>query len=211
MINLLIPLLVVVFGCGKAPTLNSPSKEIVWPPRTGKHNTEAAKLPNKAQVAIGFSETDPFKQEGMGDIDENFNTTPREGSYHVQGTLVTKIGEIKKEARITDWAFIHTYPKNEKTKVWGYYITSGEMLIPKSLLMIAPPDMKVDNLFECEDFGDDFILIRLDPTKGHKLCLIGIKNVTVTAGFIGSKVGIEGTVIERKLDGWYSQNKKIGT
>lgn len=210
-ITLPILLLVFVFGCGKTSTLNSPSKEIIWPPRTSKHDIEAARLPANTQVMLEFSKTDPLKQEGMTDIDENFNTTPQEGSYRVSGTIISKIGTIQKEARITDWTFIRRYPQNEKTKVWGYYVTSGEMLIPKSSLMKASPEMQVSNLFECEDFGENFILIKLDPAKGHKLCLLVARGITITAGFIGSKVNVEGLMIERKSDGWYNQNKKIGT
>lgn len=74
-----------------------------------------------------------------------------------------------------------------------------------------PTDMYVENRYEAEDFGDRHILVRLDPTKSHRVCIVRSgSGFFPTVGFVGSKAELQGVVIERQKDGWYQGSRKIG-
>ena len=83
-------------------------------------------------------------------------------------------------------------------------MTAGELILPRSLFADPPTNIFVQNSFEIESFGDKYVLIHLDPAKSHRLCFLENDGAKIpTAGYIGSKAEVGGTILERKVDGWY--------
>jgi hypothetical protein len=187
-----------------------------WLPKTTKHDAEIAQIPPNAEIGFSIPKDEPLDAESVGfgmRVDPYGNMTPVDkGSYVVKGgALVSKLGSIEKKAKWGDWDFVYEDASHTKKAGWGPSLTSGEILLPRKWFLDPPTDRFVQNSFEIESFGDDYVLIHLDPTKGHRLCFmkIGSSNKQQTAAFIGSKAEVNGKVFERKADGWYSGNTRL--
>jgi hypothetical protein len=214
---------IVLSGCGRSDSTTTKADTKVseqkldkssWLPKTSKHDAEVAQIPKNTQILFFIPKDEPLDAESVGygmKIDPYFNMTPIDKkSYIVKGgALVSKLGPIEKKAKWGDWDFVYEDASHTKKAGWGECLTSGEILLPRNWCEEAPPtNFIVQNSFEIESFGDDYVLIHLDPTKGHRLCFIrsGVSQAP-TAGYIGSKAEVDGKTLERKADGWYSISK----
>jgi hypothetical protein len=182
-----------------------PTQNIVWPPRTHVHDQEAAKIP---MLANGIVMRTPRKitWSGPGTFDADGNLTPGPG---FQGsTLVSSIGPIERRASLRGEAMvILDTTKKKLIQRADLCLFLGEVLITKDQLLNRGESGYVENRFSVEDFGDNLFIVKLDPSKKHRLCIL--PDGTVTAGFAGAKIDYQGVVVERKADGWYVGNSKL--
>jgi hypothetical protein len=200
-----------------ADTKVSEQKLDMWPwlSKTSKHDAEVAQIPKNTQIEIFIPKDEPLNAESVGygmKIDPYGNLTPIDKkSYIVKGgALVSKLGPIEKKAEWGDWDFVYEDASHTKKAGWGECLTSGEILLPRNWYGGVPTNFIVQNSYEIESFGDDYVLIHLDPTKGHRLCVFksGVPHA-LTAGYIGSKAEVDGKTLERKADGWYSGTTRV--
>jgi hypothetical protein len=186
-----------------------------WLPKTTKHDAEVAQIPKGAEVGFSIPKDEPLDAESVDygmKIDPYGNLTPIDKkSYIVKGgAFVSKLGPIEKKAKWGDWDFVYEDVSHTKKVGWGECLTSGEILLPRNWCEEAPTNFIVQNSFEIESFGEDYVLIHLDPTKGHRLCFIKSGGARApTAGYIGSKAEVDGKTFERKADGWYSGTTRV--
>lgn len=200
-------------GCGE------PSGKIVWPPRTHTHDQEAAGIPSNANGIVvhmpdrisfsgpvGFDASGNAAPGGGFKLDGLGNITPMGGFS--SGTLVTSIGSIEKRASFGGRSMIWEDKTLSKViQEIALYVYSGEVLITKDQLLNQGALGYTENRFSIEDFGDDMFIVKLDPSKKHRLCLL--RDGTPTAGFVGTKIDHQGVVVERKADGWYVDQNKL--
>lgn len=200
-------LLTICTGCRK----NTKQARVVWPPESEKHNREASTLPADAELYCGYPSDDPLSVKGgvevLGPDGQFWPVEDRPGT--ISGSFITQIGDIEKRAKCTGIAFIYKNVTKEAKTAWGWYLTEGELLLPFSFFEEEPPDNSyVENKYELEAFGKNHILIRIDPQKNHRVCIID-RNSYPTVNFSGSKAEINGAVIERRQDGWYQGDTNI--
>jgi hypothetical protein len=184
-----------------------------WLPKSSKHETEVAQIPKDAQFDLFIPKAEALaaKSLGWGWVDSSFNFTPAEKkSYSVLGgALVSRIGRFEKKAKWGGWDFVDDAAGTEH-RGWGYSLTSGEILLPRSAFDSPPTNTSVKNSFEIEAFGDNYVLIRLDLAKGHRLCFLKVGRLQLpTAGYIGTRAEVEGRIFERRVGGWYLGAKKM--
>lgn len=186
-----------------------------WLPASHGHDAELAQLPKDADFQMYIPKDEPLatKSTGWGKVGASFEFLPIEKkSYEVLGgTLVSKVGAIEKKAKWGDWDFVYESARKEQIPRphWGYCLTSGEVLLPRTVFLSPPSDAYVENSFEIESFGDSYVLLHLDPAKAHRLCFLQAGRLQLpTAGYIGTKAEIGGKILLRKNDGWYSSNVK---
>jgi hypothetical protein len=180
-----------------------------WLPSSEAHAAEVGRIPQGAKYSLYIPEETPLKthSEAPGGIDSylNFVPTVKKSLVVDGGTLVSELGPVRKTAKWGDWAEVWKDSSRSVRVGWGYCVTSGEIMLPRSVFEAPPPDKFVQNAFEIEPFGDGNVLIRLDPAKGHRLCFFeGDNGKLATAGWVGSKAEVSGKVLERRADGWYS-------
>lgn len=188
-----------------------------WLPNSNRHDAELAQIPRDAELELMIPKEQPLtaKSSGWGKVRTGFEFVPTDNkSYAVSGgALLSRLGGIEKKATWGDWDFVYGSARKEQTPMpqWGYTITSGEILLPRSVFVSPPTDAYVENSFEIEAFGDSYVLIHLDPAKGHRLCFLQVgRSQLPTAGFIGTKAEVNGKTLERRADGWYRFNVKGG-
>lgn len=180
-----------------------------WLLSSDEHDLLLDKVPEGAKVAFSIPRDSPLKthSEGPGGIDTHGNFVPREKNSLVVdgGALESRLGPILRRATWGDWDEVWTDELRTRRSGWGYSLTQGEILLPRSSFESPPPDIHVANLFEIEPFGEGHVLVRLDPAKGHRLCFLEAAggSRTSTAGFIGSRAIVDGVILERRIDGWY--------
>jgi len=208
-------------GCGKSSLSGTSgqaaaSKPVIaldewsWLPPTTKHDAEVAQIPKDSTIEFSIPENEPLKTDsggGWGGISDNGEFVPRDKkSYYVRGgALVSNVGPVKRKAEWGDWDFVYADADLKQHAGWGNALTSGELILPRKVFLDIPADKFVQNSFEIESFGDRFVLIRLDPAKGHRLVFLKSGGSQVpTAGYVGSKAEVGGKILERKLDGWYA-------
>jgi hypothetical protein len=180
--------------------------EVSWPPRFGRHDTVATVIPQNARPLINMAVSTENATQVLG-ADGRF--WPREGDY--SGTCTTSAGELKKTAKVTDFGFLWEDESKSKKVGWAYVVTEGELLVPVELFRKPPTRAYVENSYECEDFGDKYILVRLDPAKGHRLHIVDRgQGYWVTAGFVGTTAHVAGAALKRRQDGWYHGGRKAG-
>jgi hypothetical protein len=209
-------------GCGKSATPISSSQIVApktkvdkwsWLPKTTKHDAALAQVPKDAEIDLTIPKDEPLEAGGgLFKIDERGNPImPDDDSYVVKGgALVSKLGAIEKKAMWGGWDFIYADSARTQKVAFGNSLTSGEVLLPRELLLDPPTNRIVQNAFEIESFGDKYVLIRLNQAKGHRLCFMQDGRAKIpTAGYIGSKAEVDGKVLERKADGWYSGTTKL--
>ncbi len=93
------------------------------------------------------------------------------GEFNVsQGKLFSIVGSIYKEATFSDWTYVFA-ADGKKVIGWGACLTSGEVIVSNIFTKEVPSDVSVKNSFIAESFGDQYTLIKLDPSKDHKLCI----------------------------------------
>ncbi|HEY0685594.1 MAG TPA: hypothetical protein VGD45_24865 [Steroidobacter sp.] len=208
--------------CGCADKLqDAPLDKWSWLPRSTTHDEEASAIPKDAAVFYQIPKDDPLKAKsggetdtggGWGRIDTQGNFVPTDKqSYVVQGgTLISSLGTIQKHAKYGDWDVVYANVERTERVGWGHCLTSGEILMPRNAFGEPPASMFVQNSFAVETFGADFVLIRMDPAKKHKLCFMqtGSSDVS-TVSYIGTSAEVEGRVLERKADGWYFGKKRV--
>jgi hypothetical protein len=207
-------------GCkGSAPS--NPSRQAAdtkldewsWLPGSSKHEADVAQISKDAELELFIPKDDPLasKSVGWGKVGTAFNFIPTEKKSYVVsgGALVSKIGAIEKKAKWGDWDFVQDAAHPQHVS-WGHSLTSGEVLLPRAIFVSIPTDAVVQNSFEIEAFGDTYVLIRLDPAKGHRLCFLQVGRLQLpTAGYVGTKAEVDGKILERKTDGWYLSSKKM--
>jgi ankyrin repeat protein len=208
-------------GCSKSSGSDHPSRSASrkpetrlddwsWLPGTGKHDSEVALIPKDSPVQFSIPENEPLKTDsggGWGGISSDGEFVPRDKkSYFVRGgALVSKVGPVERKAKWGDWDFVYSDAELKKHAAWGNALTSGELILPRIVFLNVPTNKFVQNSFEIESFGNRFVLIRLDPAKGHKLVFLKNGNSLIaTAGYIGSKAEVGGKILERKPAGWYA-------
>jgi hypothetical protein len=181
-----------------------------WLPTTAAYDEEVSKIPKDAAISFTIPENEPVLTDsggGWGGISSSGEFVPRDKkSYFVRGgALVSMVGPVKRKAKWGDWDFAYADADLKQHAGWGNALTSGEVILPRSQFLNIPADKFVQNSFEIESFGDRFVLIRLDPAKGHKLVFLKSGDSQIpTAGYIGSKAEVGGEILERKSDGWYA-------
>ena len=181
-----------------------------WLPMTPTHDEEVSKIPKDAAINFSIPENEPVRTDsggGWGGISSSGEFVPRDKkSYFVRGgALVSMVGPVKRKAKWGDWDFVYADADLKQHAGWGNALTSGELILPRNQFLNIPADKFVQNSFEIESFGDRFVLIRLDPAKGHKLVFLKSGDSQIpTAGYIGSKAEVGGEILERKSDGWYA-------
>jgi len=189
----------------------APQYPILWPPCTGKNDQEAATIPTGAKsYAAGAGE---IRYGGSLVLSNSGNgiMLPIEKEFEINsGTFVSGIGTIQRKASFTDWAYIYKDQSRQEKVNWGPCLTQGEIVFPISIFENAPDNMFVENHFEAEDFGKKHILIRLNPAKDHRLCMIFARDgLHTTAGYMGTKMELAGKTVERGKDGWYQGEKLV--
>jgi len=195
-------------GCGG----RSGAGDVTWPPRSHKNDQEASQIPADAKVGYNIPRSDPMTQQGTGGIDTYGNFVPREGFEITGGSLISTVGPVKRTAKFGSWAWVYKDAAKAKKHGWGPCLTSGEIIVAKSDLLSPAMQGLGDNRFEVEDLGDRYFIIRLDPAKGHRLCILRTPSGNVfTAGFQGTRVDCQGQVVQRRADGWYVGDEKLGT
>lgn len=186
-----------------------------WLPRATTHDAAASSIPKDAAVSYRIPEEDPLdakSEGGWGGIDADGNFVPTDKKSYVvkSGTLISSLGSIQKSAKFGDWDIVYADPERTKRFGWGHCLTSGEILMPRDAFTDPPADLFVKNSFEVETFGDDFVLIRLDPAKKHKLCFMKSGRADLsTVSYLGTNAEVGGQVLERKADGWYAGAKRV--
>lgn len=194
-------------AAGEKQTNPAPIKltEWSWLPASAANSAEVAAIPAGANLALFIPETQPRKthSEAPGGIDENLNFVPtvRRSLVVDGGALVSKLGPITKNAHWGDWNEAWSDPSHKSRFGWGYCVTAGEVILPRSAFEHQPSNRYAQNAYEIQPFGDKFVLIRLDPAKAHRLCWLD--GGGTTAAWIGSKAEVNGNVLERRADGWY--------
>lgn len=186
-------------------------KEEPWPPRNGKHDAEAETITPGSEVELSIPKDAPVTSRGIETIIAG-KFMPAKGSYEITGgEFISKLDRFIKTATFSTWTYIYKDPIKKEISGWGPCLTSGEVLLPNIFLLEGPKDQFIENSFEVVDFGRDFSLVKLDPLKGHRLCVqltSGLKFI-VTAAYQGTKVSVNGKLLERKLDGWYKGDQLV--
>ena len=174
--------------------MQSKFEDLSWLPRTGKNDAAAQSIasPEDAQIRYYIPKEDPLNagsDGGWGKIDTYGNFIPTDkSSYKVRGgSLVSEIGSIKKRAKFGDWDFVYEDSAHTKQAGWGHCLTSGEILVDRFLfdkelvkeIRNIPSDWYVQNLFEVEDFGEHFVLIKLTLPKVTDF--VSLKSETATS------------------------------
>jgi hypothetical protein len=207
-------------GCkGSAPPGESEQvadtklNEWSWLPSSNKHEAEIAQIPKDAEFDLFIPKNEALvtKSAGWGRINTylSFIPTDKESYLVSSGALVSRLGKIEKKAKWGDWDFLFDTAGKDHVG-WGYSLTSGDILLPRTAFASPPADASVQNSFEIEAFGDSYALIHLDPAKGHRLCFLKFGRIQLpTAGYIGTKAEVDGRVLERKTDGWYLGSKRM--
>lgn len=215
-----------ICGCADK-SQDAPLDKWSWLPRSTTHDAEASAIPKDAAVIYQIPNGDPLKAKsgagsgsgggwgsdgGWGRMDTHGNFVPTDKqSYVVQGgTLISSLGPIQKSAKYGDWDVVYADVERTKRAGWGHCLTSGEMLMPRNAFGDPPANMFVQNSFAVETFGADFVLIRIDPVKKHKLCFMQTGNTDVsTVSYLGTRAEVAGHVLERKADGWYFGKRRV--
>jgi len=103
----------------------------------------------------------------------------------------------------------HVKSADGEALAWGPDIVDGTSVIPVNIFTVEQvPDVRINNYFVVEDYGNDYTLVRLEKGKGHRLCMItdisaeGIQLET-TATFPGTRAQIGDNIYELKPEGWY--------
>lgn len=197
-------------------------KVLSWLPTTSANDAVAAKIPPNARLSFRVPKDDPLKFDASGGgwgnakIDTLGRITPTEPtdkkSYKVTGgTLVSSLGAIEKRAKYGDWEFAFEDAARTKKVGWGYCLTAGELLLPRS--MIANPPLQVYGVdaFEVTSFGKDYLLVKLDPKKAHRFCFVQRSQggEFPSAGGPGTRIEVAGKLYERRVDGWYLGATKV--
>jgi hypothetical protein len=192
------------FGCD----LLDKEKSVKWPPRTGKHDNETRTLSKEAKVSCRISQNDPIQYSGSKTLSPTVSglMLPNDDFKINGGTIISKLGDIEKTAKVTDWDFVYEDASLKNKINWGPCLTKGELILPLSLFENPPYKMYVNNFFEAEDYGEKHILIRLDATKNHRLFMV---DQELTVGWVGTKISLNDKIIERHKDGWYYGKQKI--
>ncbi|MBN1587625.1 MAG: hypothetical protein JW937_09415 [Candidatus Omnitrophica bacterium] len=198
-------LAVFLVGCSGQP------ETVSWPPATGVNDELAARIPEDAQLIGGIAEDDPLSQEGMSVLGADGNFWPQKGEMRITGgSMRTQVGEFEKRAKFTDWDFVYKDKNQTEKLAWGATLTSGDLLLPVEFLTQAPEGIYAENRFEVQDFGDKFVLVHLDPAKGHRVCVLsGGSNMYPTIGAVGSVAELDGVAVTRREDGWYQGSRKV--
>jgi hypothetical protein len=204
-IQLVIGALLVSISLGCAEK----GSRVQWPPRSGEHDTEAASIPDQAQPQIGVPRDDPISYSGMQTPGPDGQFWPLRGSFMITGgSYQCKVADIEKRAKLTDWAYVYKDDTRTEKAGWAICATSGQMLLPKALFLNPREGLYAENHYVAEDFGEKYILVRLDPAKGHRVCILA-NGYFPTVGCLGSKVDVGGITIERRKDGWYSGTRRV--
>ena len=180
--------------------------------KTNKYDKDLSEISEDSEVEYEIPHDEPLDSKGTGKIDTYGNFTPIDKkSYQITGgALVSTLGTIKKKAKFKDWDFVYEDTTRTKKGGWGPLLVHGEMIVPKSLFS-SQLSYVSQNSFEAESFGEKYVLIRLDSTKGHRLCFWELPDGSrfATVGIIGTKVEVGGNIVERKADGWYLGTDKL--
>lgn len=141
------------------------------PPHTGTNDEAASGLRAEDKVEFEIPETHPITFSGVS-VMFGPQSIPRKGDFTVSGgTLISKLGYLKKQATFGAWDYIYSDSSKSKIIGWGPCLTSGEVLVSDLCSGHASADRYAENFFEAQDFGQYHTLIRVDPSRGHKLCL----------------------------------------
>lgn len=199
--------LMVLVGCGN-DTISA--KKLSWPPRTHRLDKEAALIPFQQKVTYYIPEYDPVEGKGTGGIDTYGNFLPGD-NYKVSGTMISSAGKVKRTASFGDWGHIYSDKSKKRSVGWGEALTSGEMIIPRDKILGETVEGYVENLFEIEDLGDDYFVVKLDKNKGHRLITVSTLygSRSFTFNLSGTQIESKGRIFTRKADGWYVGEKKV--
>ena len=167
-----------------------------------------AKIPPGTKLSLSIPETKPIKthSEAPGGIDSelNFIPTAKKSLVVDGGALVSQLGPVTKTAQWGDWDEVWSDPLHKTRFGWGYCVTAGKVILPKDAFEHTPSDRYAQNALEIEAFGDQYVLVRVDSTRHHRLCWLEPSyGGGTTAGWIGSRAEVNGKVLERRADGWY--------
>ncbi len=213
-------LIAALFGCNssnpaekqdKAPAKAAASCDnISWPINTGRYDSLAATLPPvSGSLYGGIPKENPLKSKGNQVLGRDGNFWPQEGKYFITGgVFFSQIGSLRKEAQFHNWMIYYQDSSRQKPAGWCPCLTQGELIFPRKGLS-GKSEHYFDNYYEATDLGDSLVLIRLDSTRGHRICVID-EGFYPTPAYPGSRLETQGMVLQRKADGWYCQTRKVG-
>lgn len=198
---------------------NESIDEWSWIPSTASHDLEVAKIPHDATVRLSIPQDRPLATRSNGwaridiysvfqPLDKAFKPLSKDIYAVLGGDLVTDLGDVKKTASFGSWDFVQ-WDDSSPYPYWSHSLTSGEVILPNKTLL-RPNDLVSNNFYAVEKFGPQFILITIDPSKGHRLTWLKIGRLQIpTPGFIGSKAEIAGKIYECRREGWYLGEKRV--
>lgn len=192
-----------------ASAKDSPLDDSSWLPKNSRYSEEAGRIPEGAELVTMIPKDEPLSQKGTMKITENFELYPdpenRTAVSISGGALVSKVGEVEKKAIFRDWDFLYEDSAFTKPMTkWGPCLTSGQLLVERSAFTNSAEGVFARNFFVAESFGDRYVLITLDPAKGHRLCYLQSRGGHVfTGGLAGTRAEVDGRTLEKRADGWH--------
>lgn len=130
---------------------------------------------------------------------------PKGGKTLVSGTVETIAGSFHKIAKLGGWTYTYSDSLHSSPNGWAICVTSGELVLPTSMLAKGPINKFVDNSFEVVALCRDWLLISLNPDKNHRICLEQTPQgeSILTVNYPGTVLTISKRVFSRQSDGWY--------
>lgn len=156
---------IAALGCGESSPFES------WPPRNGENDGMAEVGGLSIEVVHVISSRDTLRMDGRRDL-AGAQFLPIEGEFHVLGgQLTSALGAVHRSANFGSWTLFYAGSTRQEIVGWGPCLTSGEVIVPNVFITEPPARRYVPNAFEAEDLGEYHTLVRLDESRGDKLCL----------------------------------------
>ena len=186
----------------------TPVDNASWLPETSRYDEEAAHIPEGARLTTMIPEDEPISEQASNmRLGSSFEMYPDDKTSIVikGGALVSKVGDIEKRALFRSWDYLYEDAKFTKPlKKWGPSLTSGQLLVERDSFKSSFEGVYAQNSFIAEPFGKRFVLVTLDPAKGHRLCYLRTREGNVfTGGLAGTRAEVGGMIIEKGAKGWH--------
>ncbi|MFQ5751839.1 MAG: tol-pal system YbgF family protein [bacterium] len=150
------------------------------------------------------------KKNPDGSTSLTFMPDPKRGTISVSGTVETKAGAFQKTAIAKNWKYVYSDSTRSSFNGWTVCVTTGELILPTSVLTNGPSNKYVDNFFEVAEFCRGWILIKLNPKENHRLCFemnydeaYGNLSPSLTINYPGTVILVGSRVFSCESDGWY--------
>ena len=142
------------------------------------------------------------------------NVSPKEKKdFQITGgSIITKLGAIEKRAKYGEIEFVYQDAAlTQKSDRWAFCLTSGEIILPRSIFIDPPKDRFTPNSFSILPINEGYVLLSIDPAKSQRVCMLENADGSAypTVGFNGTTVAYANKQYERKSDGWYEGQNKV--